>query len=244
MYKLAVFDMDGTILDTLQDLANGVNYVMRKHGFPEQSLDQVRIHLGRGMKFLIDNSVPEGTPESVKDQCLTEFKPYYGDHCRENTAVYAGIPALLDRLRSAGVLVAVVSNKADYAVQILIDEYFGRSAFDLAVGEKADVRRKPAPDAIDACRAALGSATGISPAGAAGSESAAPAAAVNTAAPIERTDTVYIGDSEVDLETAQNACTDFIGVSYGFRGRAFLEARGASVIADTADEIGDLILGR
>lgn len=213
--RLAVFDLDGTILDTLEDLAAAGNHALTSCGMPERTTDEVRQFVGNGIRKYMERAVPPGTPEADIDRVHAAFTAYYTEHCADRTAPYPGIPELLRQLRSAGIRTAVVSNKADYAVQMLCEQYFP-GLFDAAAGEKEGVRRKPAPDAVNAVLAALH---------------------------IPREETVYIGDSDVDIETARNAGMPCISVSYGFRSEAFLREHGAVTVAGDAEQLAGLLLG-
>lgn len=213
-YKLAIFDLDGTLLDTLGDLCDSVNYALTSVGFPERTLDEVRHFVGNGIRRLIERSVPEGSDKASVDRAFEIFKAYYKDHSALKTAPYEGIPSLLNELRALGVKLAVVSNKADFAVQSLCSHYFGE-VFDYAVGERAGIRRKPAPDSVNEVLAELGTA---------------------------REDAVYIGDSEVDIETAKNADMDCIAVDWGFREREKLLSAGGKQIASNVSELKKMLL--
>lgn len=195
-YKLAIFDMDGTILDTLVDLANAVNYALREAVLPQRSLQEIRSYLGNGMLNLIRLSAPEGTDAETLASIKETFTEYYKANCKENTRPYNGVVELIEELRSQGVKTAVVSNKPDFGVQLLVKEHFPES-FDAAVGERTGIAKKPAPDSVNAVLKALG---------------------------IDRKDSVYIGDSEVDIETARNAGMDGIIVTWGFRDELYLQS--------------------
>ena len=147
-YILAVFDMDGTILNTLEDLADSTNYALRKHGLPERTLEEVRTFVGNGIGKLIERAIPQGSGETVYRQVFDTFNDYYKDHCGDKTRAYEGIPELLMKIKNSGMKTAVVSNKADYGVQELCKEYFP-GMFDYAVGEKEGIRRKPCPDSVN-----------------------------------------------------------------------------------------------
>ena len=201
-YTTAIFDMDGTILDTLDDLADSVNYALGLHGMPASPRPEVRQHLGNGMDYLIAHSVPAGTSHELEQQVLAEFKADYAKRCVVKTAPYPGILDLMAELRRRGIARAVVSNKGDFAVQELVERYFP-GIFDAAVGERKGVRRKPAPDTVYAVMDELGA---------------------------DPVDTVYIGDSEVDVETARNAGIACIAVDWGFRDHDVLVGLGAPVI--------------
>ena len=146
-YKLAMFDMDGTILDTLQDLADATNAVMAMHGFPTHSVEAVRSFVGNGALKLIQCAVPAGTDSAMIDTVLGDFKIYYGKHSADATKPYAGVPEMLRALRAAGIRTAVVSNKPDFAVKDLADRYFS-GLFDFAIGDREGIRKKPAPDSV------------------------------------------------------------------------------------------------
>lgn len=213
-YRAVVFDMDGTLLDTLEDMKRSVNAALAAEGFPPRTLDEVRRFVGNGNRRLVERAVPAGTDAETVERVFRGFHAQYRAHCMDHARVYPGIPALLVRLRAAGVRTAVVSNKADYAVQLLADRFFP-GLLDAAAGEKEGVRRKPAPDGVLAVLAALG----VPPAEAA-----------------------YVGDSEVDIETARNAGLPCLSVTWGFRPAAYLIAQGAEQTAGTADELAALLL--
>lgn len=214
-YKAAVFDMDGTILDTLKDLADAMNYELRKNGMPERTIDEIRRFVGNGIRKLIERAVPPETRPAVIDAIFADFVDYYKTHCEIATKPYAGIETLVKKLRQAGIKTAVNSNKADAAVQILCEKYFP-NLFDLAVGEKEGIARKPAPDSVNEILRQFG---------------------------VNKNEAFYIGDSDVDFETARNAGLDFIGVDWGFRGKDFLRACGAEKIAVNTEDVLEFILG-
>lgn len=209
-YRLMIFDLDGTLLNTLEDLTDSVNYVLWKHGFPERTLEEVRGFVGDGIHKLLERSVPEGTAPFMVEECFKDFIPYYKAHCADKTRPYDGIPELLDRLRENGVKTAVVSNKADYAAKELCARYFP-GMFDEVVGERVGIHRKPSPDSVNEVIRLLG---------------------------VPKEETVYIGDSDVDVQTAKNAGIAGIFVAWGFRGEAFLRESGAENIVNSPDEIG------
>lgn len=214
-YDLAIFDLDGTILDTIDDLKESMNRALAKYGFPQLSRDTAMAYTGNGMRRYGEQAVPEGTPDEEMEKVLEEFKADYKVHCEDHTRPYAGIPELLQMLRDAGMKTAVISNKGDFAVQILVKKYYP-GLFDFAVGEKEGiVRRKPAPDAVNAVLEKLN---------------------------VERERAVYIGDSEVDVQTAQNADMDSIAVLWGFRSRETLIRAGAEVFAETPEQAAKLLL--
>lgn len=208
-YQAVIFDLDGTILNTLDDLAAATNVVLTENGLPARTTDEVRRFVGNGIRKLIERAVPAGTDVATIDRLFARFKEYYGAHCADATRPYDGIPALLRRLRADGYRTAVVSNKADFAVKELCRDYFP-DLFDSVAGEREGIRRKPAPDTVNAVLADFG----LSPAKA-----------------------VYVGDSDVDVETAKNAGMDCIGVAWGFRGETFLREHGATTVVSDAEEL-------
>lgn len=210
-YDAVVFDLDGTLLDTLDDLKNAVNYALGEMGFPQRSREEVKAFVGNGVARLMERSVPAGTSPQDTATALTVFKSYYGPHSKDNTAPYPGIPEALKALREAGCKLAVVSNKFDAAVKDLARDYFP-GLMDLAAGENEanGVPKKPDPTMVLQTLKALG----VSP---------------------ERA--VYVGDSDVDLQTAKNAGLPCISVTWGFRDRDFLLTQGASVLIDHPREL-------
>ena len=208
-YTTAIFDLDGTLLNTLDDLAASVNYAMDKTGFPRRTLSEVRRFVGNGVKVLIRRCVPEGTGEADYKRAYCFFTEHYAENSRNKTKPYDGIPELLSKLKSRGIKTAIVSNKIDFAVKDLKEEFFPDTV-DTAVGDSEGMENKPAPDMVYKALRTVGSESGES---------------------------VYIGDTDVDLETAANAGMDCISVSWGFRSREELEGYGAKMIADTAADV-------
>ena len=209
MKNAAIFDMDGTILNTLDDLMDSTNFALKNNGLKERSLEEIRFFVGNGIQKLIERAVPQGTSKEVFEKVFADFKSHYKIHCADKTSYYDGIPSVIQTLRKMGVRTAVVSNKADFAVQELVEVYF-KGLFDVALGEKTGVSKKPSPDMVNAALSVLG---------------------------VEKETAFYIGDSDVDFETAKNSSLDFIGVSWGFRGRKFLENLGAKNIIDSPEEL-------
>ena len=202
-YKTVLFDLDGTLLDTLADLRSSMNRALARHGFPPHTLAEVRAFVGNGIKDYTCRAVPAGTDSETITSVLDAFRADYKEHCADDTAPYAGILDMLDALRRNGVRTAVVSNKADFAVQLLSKQYFG-DRLDLSRGEREGVPKKPAPDMVLSVMDAL---------------KADPAS------------TLYVGDSDVDFDTAMNAKLDVVLVDWGFRDRSLLESRLASLPA-------------
>lgn len=213
-YELAIFDLDGTILDTLDDLNDSINYALAFHHLPGRTKEETRKNVGGGIRNLVVRSVGENGNEEVVDQVEATFKPYYGEHCKDKTKPYEGIIELINEIKKQGMKAAVVSNKGNYAVQILVKDYFG-DIFDFALGERSDIKRKPAPDMVYECLRVLG---------------------------IDKANAVYIGDSEPDIQTAQNALMDCISVDYGFRSKETLIAAGATVICESVEELKQELL--
>ena len=215
-YKAILFDMDGTVLDTLRDLNAAANRALAEFGFPLQSLDETRRRVGNGSRRLLELSAPAGTDAKTIDRMLAWYLPYYNAHANDTTAPYAGIPALLQALQSAGLGLAVVSNKPDRTVKELSAIHFA-ALFKIAVGENeaGGVRRKPWPDTLLAAAAALDT---------------------------RPEECLYVGDSEVDVLTAERAGMDCASVLWGFRSRAELEAAGARLLFETPEELEEFIL--
>lgn len=214
--KVAVFDLDGTLLDTTRDLALAVNHTLAVFGMPQLPQDQVIAYTGNGIARLMEQSVPAGTPRDVWERAFDEFERYYGAHALDHTEPYPGIPECVAALRAEGLGVAVVSNKADFAVQEIIDARMP-GCFDAVLGEceARGIRRKPAPDMVLAVLDQLGAA---------------------------RDGLVYIGDSEVDVATAAACACPCVSVSWGFRSREELVVAGATRIVDTPDELRRVLL--
>lgn len=213
-YKAVIFDMDGTILNTLEDLKNATNYSLRQFGMPERSLEEVRMFVGNGIRKLVERAVPSSTSEEKIAQVFDVFLEYYEIHSADNTSPYPGILELVEKLKKSGIKTAISTNKADVPAQELGREYFN-GIFDLIVGQQDGLKVKPAPDSVNKILSILD---------------------------IQKKDAIYIGDSDVDVQTAKNSGLDFIGVSWGFRGREFLEKNGAKNIVDNANEILDLVI--
>ena len=212
-YRAVICDLDGTLLDTLDDLADATNYALRVNGCPERTREEVCRFLGNGVRLLISRAVPEGEQDPKFEAVLSTFRTYYAANSQHKTAPYPGILALLADLKAQGVRVAVVSNKFDAAVRDLCAHYFGELV-DVAVGESPEVPKKPAPDTVLRAMSLLG---------------------------VTPEETVFVGDSDVDVETAKNAGIPCVSVLWGFRDRAFLTAHGATAFAENADELAALL---
>ncbi len=212
-YKAVIFDLDGTLLDTLDDLADAVNYTMREFGFPERSLDEVREFVGNGAKKLIELSMPDASDEVIAAQCLKVFKEYYLPNSKVKTKPYDGIISLLEALRANGYKTAVVTNKPDDAAKETVKHFFGE-LIDFTVGQVDGVPQKPEPDCVYTALEKLG---------------------------VSKGEAVFAGDSEVDCITALNAGLDCIGVTWGFRSREVLEEHGARYITDKVDDVYGIV---
>ena len=208
-YKVAIFDMDGTILDTLDDLADTMNYCLGKYQMPERSINEIRHFVGDGIHKLVERAVQEGTEPVIIEKVFASFNEYYKDHCAIKTKPYAGIEKVIEWLRNNGVKTAIVSNKADYAVKSLCEKYFN-GLFDYCVGDREGQRRKPYPDSVHTVMEYFGA---------------------------EPKAVVYIGDSEVDYQTAHNAGVDVIMVGWGFRDEEYLLSIGARPVIHYPEEI-------
>ena len=211
MIKGVLFDLDGTLLDTLEDLYQSVNAALTACGFPERTRMEVRSFVGNGVRNLMVRSVPDGEENSKFEECFQKFREHYAAHLNDHTAPYVGIMELLAELKEKGIPTAVVSNKSDAAVKELCRETFG-DLVPLAIGESERVKKKPAPDTVIEAAAEIG---------------------------VPLKDCVYVGDSEVDLATAENAGIPCISVSWGFRDKELLESLGAKTLLDTVAELRD-----
>lgn len=212
-YQAVVFDLDGTLLYTLEDLYLATNHALTAQGLPPRTREDVRRFVGNGYRRLARLACPEGTPDEMQERMLASFNEYYLAHDQDHTAPYPGIPELLARLAEQGLPCAVVSNKGDAAVHDLMDHYFpGR--FVAVAGERAGVRRKPAPDTVCAVMEQMGLAA---------------------------SEVVYVGDSEVDVATAANVGCDCIIVTWGYRDEEELRAAGATTLASTTAELAALL---
>ncbi len=210
MYECIVFDLDGTLLDTLEDLADSVNFALQKNGLQLRTIEEVRSFVGNGIKNLMERAVGAENQEHA-EQALKDFKAHYKLHCADKTKAYDGIIPLLKQLKARGIALAVLSNKADFAVKDLAKRYFG-DLLDEAMGENesAGIRKKPAPDALFSLVEKLGK---------------------------DKNKTLYVGDSEVDIQTANNANMPCISVTWGFKDKEFLMKNGATHYADTPQDI-------
>jgi len=234
-YSYVFFDMDGTVLDTIGDLTDSVNHILEECGFAPIDETAAAGFLGNGAKHLLECafelSSGKTADEDLINRILPEYREYYNSHSRINTAPYPGILSLMERLKAEGVRVAVVSNKPDRTVQELSARFFGGLA-EFSIGESPAVRRKPAPDMVYEVMHRMGLKSGEADDG-----------SLFGGFPEElRRRCVYVGDTEVDLETADNAGMDCITVTWGFRSAEQLKERGAGVLVSSAEELGRAIL--
>lgn len=204
-----VFDLDGTLIDTLEDLMDSVNFALAKYDFPPRNLDEIRSFVGNGVKRLVYLSVPEGTSEEISEKCLNVFKEHYKGNSRNKTAPYAGINEMLEKVKEKGYKTAVVTNKIQDAAIEIIRSFFG-DKIDVIIGQVDGVAQKPEPDGVWLALEKLG---------------------------VSKENAVYVGDSEVDCMTAHNAGIPCIGVTWGFRDRSVLEEHKAEFIIDKPEEL-------
>lgn len=216
-YDTVIFDLDGTLLNTLDDLTESVNYVLSKYSCPTKTVREICSYVGNGVKLLMERAVPMGAENPHFDEMLAEFVSYYEAHCNDKTAPYEGILDLLSDLKARGYKMAIVSNKFDSAVKDLSKLYF-KDMMSAAIGENEamGIRKKPAPDTVIQALSELGS---------------------------DQSSSVFVGDSDVDFKTAQNSGLDCISVLWGFRDKEFLQGCGASVFASTPKEVLEIIEG-
>ena len=209
MYKTIIFDLDGTLLNTLDDLTDAVNAALEKYNLKTRTIEEVRAFIGNGIVKLIERALGERI--DCFEKVFAEFKSYYGAHCADKTCAYEGILPLLESLKAREIQTAVLSNKADFAVKKLAKAYFdGLLLSAVGENESAGIRKKPAPDALFAIIKELNA---------------------------EPQTTVYVGDSEVDIKTAENGGVDCICVTWGFRDKTFLEENGGVRFVDSPMEI-------
>lgn len=216
--KAVIFDLDGTLLNTLQDLCNSTNAALAQFGYPPRTLDEVRRFVGNGVKLLMLRALGIESPQECADfdEIFAAFRAHYALHSNDCTRAYPGVPELLGKLKAAGVQMAIVSNKLDAAVKQLNQIYF-KDYISVAIGENeaAGVKKKPAPDTVYAALRELG---------------------------VSAEDAVYVGDSEVDIATAKNAGLPCLSVTWGFRDRKWLLEHGAERLFDTPQEVWEALV--
>lgn len=208
-YEAVIFDLDGTLLNTLEDLQSSVNYALKCHNMPERSLEEIRCFVGNGIEKLIERAVVENVDDSVKKDVLAAFKEHYAIHCNDKTGLYLGISDLLAKLKEQGFQMAIVSNKLQAGVDALYERYF-KEYLSVAIGAREGIRKKPAPDTVYEALRILN---------------------------VPKEQAVYVGDSEVDIATAANAGMKCITVAWGFRTRKEQEKAGAELFVEKPEEI-------
>ena len=212
MKRAVIFDLDGTLLNTLGDLASSVNFALRSCGYPERSIDEVRTFIGNGVIMLMHRSVPKGTNAEDEKKCFEKFRAHYLAHMEDTTAPYEGVNGLISALGAKGIGTAVVSNKLDAAVKGLCKKHF--PLLTCAFGVTQESERKPSAANVYKALSLLG---------------------------VRREEALYVGDSEVDVQTAQNAGLEMVGVTWGYRSRELLLSAGAKVLVDRPEEILGLV---
>lgn len=209
--KILLFDLDGTLMNTLQDITDSVNYGMKQMHFPERAPEEVRLAVGNGVVKLVENLLPEEN-EETREKFLEIFRPYYELHASDKSRPYEGLPAVLERLQKEGYVCGIVSNKPDQATRSIGTAFF--PSFPLALGQREDIPRKPNAAPVEFALNTLGGT---------------------------KSECIYIGDSEVDVLTAQNAGVPCIGVTWGFRDEDVLKKAGAKHLAHTPEELYERI---
>ena len=214
--RYAIFDLDGTLLDTLDDLTDSMNYMLGKHNFPLRTRNEVRNFVGNGVRKLVERAIPTEykADDEFIDKFYNDFSLYYNSHSDVKTSPYPGTLDMLDKLLENGFDIAIVSNKIDSAVKSLSAKFFGER-IKSAIGEKPSVRHKPEPDMVFMAMEEMGA---------------------------DKENSIYIGDSEVDTQTAKNAGIPCISVRWGFKDRKFLEDSGATVIVESMEELGERLV--
>ncbi|MEZ7695162.1 HAD family hydrolase [Prevotella sp. oral taxon 313] len=208
-FKTYIFDLDGTLLSTLNDLASSTNYALRWAGMPERTIEEVRMFVGNGVKLLMERAIPEGVNNPKFEETYAKFREHYMEHNLDTTRPYDGVPELLHELKRRGKHLAIVSNKFYAATQDLAKHFFP-DTIEVAIGERENIRKKPAPDTVLEALRQLN---------------------------VSKEDAVYIGDSDVDIMTAKNSGLPCISVLWGFRDKDFLIEHGGSLFVDKPIEI-------
>lgn len=214
MYKAVLFDLDGTLLNTLEDLKDSLNYALRAHHLPPKTIEETRQMVGSGIRMLISRAVPEEVPLEVEELVFNTFNDYYKDHHSVKTKAYGGILELLKELKEQGILLGVVSNKSHYAVEPLMHHFF-KDTFDAVIGVRDSKEKKPSPILIDRALKTLH---------------------------VKQEDTIYVGDSDIDYLTAKACDMDYTIVTWGFRDREELEILGAKDFCENIDALRKRLL--
>ena len=214
MTDTVIFDLDGTLLNTLDDLTDSVNFALARQGFPVRTIDEVRRFVGNGIRLLMERAVPENISDDEFDTCFKDFCDYYKAHMEDKTLPYEGINEMLESIKKQGFKTAIVTNKADFAAQDLCRRMFGDN-IDVIVGSSENRPNKPAPDGVFYALECLKS---------------------------DVQNAVFVGDSDVDILTAKNASLPSIGVLWGFRDREVIEKAGAKYIVSTVSELENTLI--
>lgn len=211
--KAVLFDLDGTLMNTLEDLTDSTNYILEKNNFPKRTIKEIRSFVGNGIKKLMERAVPQGTNEKIINECYEEMLTYYKEHSLIKTAPYVGTKELVEKLHKEGYKIAIITNKAQNSADVIAEKFFGKSV-DLVIGDDKKMPLKPNPAGIEKALEYF---------------------------KISKDEAVYVGDSEVDLQTGNNGDLKTILVLWGFRDRDFLEEKGGKVFAETVEELENLI---
>lgn len=216
MKKLVIFDLDGTLLNTIEDLGNAANYALSLNGYPTHSLASYPFFVGNGVRNLIRKALPDDMrTDSIIESLLKDFKEYYNEHNTDCTKPYDGIEELLRNLQDNGVKIAVASNKYQQATEKIIAHYFGDIDFVAVYGQREGVNVKPDPSVVFS---------------------------ILSDAKVPKSEVLYVGDSGVDMETARRACVDSVGVTWGFRSEKELNEYHADIIVNKASDIFDIVM--
>ena len=213
MKKLVIFDLDGTLLYTLEDLMNSVNFTLDLFGYPEKTLEEISSFVGNGVQHLVRQALPSHISEKDFELCFACFKDHYAKHCCEKTRPYDGIVEVLKTLKDRGIKVGIVSNKFQSAADDCCEHYF-KDLYNSVMGESEICRRKPSPDGINILCDIYN---------------------------VDKDDCIFFGDSEIDIKTAENAGVFCVSVLWGYRDQIFLSKNGARLFINRPDEIIDLI---
>ena len=213
-YDVVIFDLDGTILNTLDDLADSLNHVLEANNFPTHTIDEVRMFVGNGIRKLIERALPQDADNATRENIYKQFSEYYGQHSQDKTRHYDGIPELFNELRNVGIKIAVNTNKDEDIAKVICEKYFP-GMIDVIAGGRTDTPIKPAPDGVNKILKTLN---------------------------IPKEEALYVGDSDVDIQTGANCGIDEIGVAWGFRGVEFLRQHGAKTVFSDVEQLKKYIL--